>query len=879
MKKLLFLFVWLIGGLSVSAGEVTQQEALLKAQRFMQGKQLMLNKQLNQSQTQIRRVPQKNAAAFYVFNVENEGGFVIVSGDDRTAEILGYSEHGSLTLDDAPENVKWWLSEYEREITYLLTSDNAIVAQPRKAADNQKIPALVKTQWDQTAPYHNQCPTIGGTRCYTGCVATAMAQIMKYHQWPATTGRGSHSYTWNGQTLSMNFSTTTFDWKNMLDTYTSSASTTAQNAVATLMYACGVSVNMDYGTNASGAYSGDAAVALRQYFDYDATYVSRDNYSAAEWNELVYNELAHQRPVFYSGSSTTGGHAFICDGYDANGYFHINWGWGGWCDGNFLLSNLDSQGDGNGYNSAQYIIYGIRPLDRVQVNGIYYGLPKDGSNEAVVVLPENEGYYTGDVIIPKAITYGSKTYTVTGVNNDVWNHCKDLTSLVVNPHIDTWNYRMSSETSPNLKTIKLLDVNQIEGWTFQNLTNLTTLEFGNNLESIGYAAFEGCAALTDLVIPDNVKSIGEFAFNGCNSLKTLKLGKNLESIGFAAFFGCDKLAELVIPDKVKSIGASAFSNCWQLATLKLGKDLESIGNSAFWGCIITELVIPNKVKSIEDQAFNYANKLTTLVLPNSLETIGYEAFNDGAYLRRTIISQITDPSDLPNNPFKEEAFTRDVLYVPNGTVEKYKSKEIWKNFAKIEVATVTVSVGADGLATYCPTLVGVDFSNSTNIAAYKAAVEDNTVNLTRVETVAAGEGVLLRSLNGGAATEALLMATEVTPSDDNAFVGTLESVVLDEFDGDFTNFVLSKNNGNVGFYKANNTKVSAGKAYLPVENYQASAEAGLRITFDDDMTGISNVETQVAKDDDAIYTLSGIRIDNPTQKGVYIRNGKKFIIK
>ena len=239
-----------------------------------------------------------------------------------------------------------------------------------------------------------------------------------------------------------------------------------------------------------------------------------------------------------------------------------------------------------------------------------------------------------------------------------------------------------------------------------------------------------------------------------------------------------------------------------------------------------------------------------------------------------------DPLDLYDNVFSNIAYSNDVLYVPYGTTGKYQAKEVWKNFTNIKESdptTVTISVGADGLSTYCPNY-GVDFSGATEIAAYKAAVNGNTVTLTQVNTVAAGEGVLLRSLNGGAATETLPII-EATKNDDNAFVGTLVDIeALPEKEGNITNFVLSKKDGVVGFYKANNTRVAAGKAYLPVENYNPAAR-GLSVMYDDGTpTGISEIVSEPSTTDDVIYTLSGARVKSPA-KGLYIKNGKKVVVK
>ena len=208
-----------------------------------------------------------------------------------------------------------------------------------------------------------------------------------------------------------------------------------------------------------------------------------------------------------------------------------------------------------------------------------------------------------------------------------------------------------------------------------------------------------------------------------------------------------------------------------------------------------------------------------------------------------------------------------ILYYYNSGWKEYEGSD--------DPTSITVTVESKGLATYCPQQ-GVDFSNATEIAAYKASVSDNIVTLTRVEIVAAGEGVLLRSLGGGAVEEELPVVNDATANVDNAFVGVLEATTLNGTDGNVTNFVLSEKDGEVGFFKANSTPIAAGKAYLPVENYNASRS--LTIVFGDGTTGIVEVVPEKSGVADAVYTLDGVRVTTPG-KGLYIKNGKKVYIK
>lgn len=312
---------------------------------------------------------ESNINQFYIFNTGINDGFMIVSADDCISPLIGYTDSGSFNPDNMPDNMRVWLEGYQRQIDAAIACGSS--PSSRATAQRAAIAPLVKTQWNQSSPYNNDCPMDGNSRSVTGCVATAMAQVMKYHNWPAK-GKGSNSYQWANsagetKTLTMDFSSITFDWANMSDTYNAS-NTAAQNAaVAKLMVACGHSVEMNYSSRESGAPSPLIAHALINYFDYDGNiqYLMRDYYGIQEWEEMVYAELAARRPVIYDGSTASGaGHEFVCDGYE-NGYFHINWGWGGLSDGYFKLTLLtpETQGIGgsnSGYNFHQGAVFGIQ---------------------------------------------------------------------------------------------------------------------------------------------------------------------------------------------------------------------------------------------------------------------------------------------------------------------------------------------------------------------------------------------------------------------------------------------------------------------------------------------------------------------------------------
>ena len=306
----------------------------------------------------------------YIFSTESS--FVIISRDDCAKPILGYSLSDKFSVEDMPENLRWWLQGYSDEIQWGIDHQTKATSEAAKqwtelAAGKPNImkvasvvDALIETEWGQNSPYNNLCPS----NSKTGCVATAMAQIMKYYQHPSY-GIGSHSYIHNtyGE-LSVNFREFQYDWIHMTKTYNNTSTEDEKQAVATLMYHCGVSVDMDYSPNTSGALTIDAAEALILYFNYSSEIqvLSRSEYSDAEWISMLKADLDQNHPIQYSGNGPSGGHSFICDGYDNDDNFHFNWGWNGQYSNSFFPIDGLTPGSHN-YNSDQKAVFGIKPAN------------------------------------------------------------------------------------------------------------------------------------------------------------------------------------------------------------------------------------------------------------------------------------------------------------------------------------------------------------------------------------------------------------------------------------------------------------------------------------------------------------------------------------
>ncbi|MBP5205252.1 MAG: C10 family peptidase, partial [Bacteroidales bacterium] len=311
----------------------------------------------------------------YIYNVGD--GYVIVSADDRITPVVGYSTEGNFDEQRMPIQLQEWLSQYAAAIGAAVSSptftNEAVISSWRALASDNYTPTrygtvmagpLMDTHWNQSPRYNNYCPYNDsvGARTITGCVATAMAQLIRYWQYPSQ-GIGSYSYAHPRYgTQTANFGNTTYNYNLMPLQLTSSSSTAEINEVAKLMYHCGVSVNMDYGLGSpydggSGASSSRAAYALNTFFGYSGCqYELRSNYSDSQWLNKLKQELNNARPVFYDGSGT-GGHAFICDGYTVDNYFHFNFGWGGYLDGYFLIDNITP--GSNNFNNNQGAIFNV----------------------------------------------------------------------------------------------------------------------------------------------------------------------------------------------------------------------------------------------------------------------------------------------------------------------------------------------------------------------------------------------------------------------------------------------------------------------------------------------------------------------------------------
>ncbi|MCM1348329.1 MAG: C10 family peptidase [Firmicutes bacterium] len=376
MKIIVTLVSLLLAWLSAFAAQLTPAEALSRLSSVSNRSSLSL-KQLNKYS--LAYVAPANT--FYAFDCST-GGYIITPADDRCVALLAKVDSGRFNLQEMSPAARWWLETYSDQIGRVIaageTAENtisipAIEDLPSLYAKWVPIPPLVSSKWDQGWPYNIFCPEKGGTTCYTGCVATAMAQIVRTIGY--FNGSGFRSDNSGDVPVSFDYASANFDFSLMPDEVSINHSGEPMDMVARLMLACGLAVNMNYGVESSGAYSVNTVAGLVDNFGYSADYTVnylRSRFSTTQWESMLYSELTLGRPVYYSGSNSSSAHAFVIDGYAPAGLWHVNWGWGGVSDGYFVLSVLNPAQQGIGGSSDGYS--GSQSMTRVVPPGADPGL-------------------------------------------------------------------------------------------------------------------------------------------------------------------------------------------------------------------------------------------------------------------------------------------------------------------------------------------------------------------------------------------------------------------------------------------------------------------------------------------------------------------------
>ena len=561
VSRFLSLMICLLAVGTVWADAISESQARAIANRFFSA---------NNGQVATVRLAHKapslmgaGSSAYYVFNSERaSGGYVIVAGDDRVPAVLGYSDDGTLDMNDLPEALQDWLDDYAAQIAAL--DEGGKVATHVETAP--PIAPLMHSQWSQNAPYNALFPVLdSGDKAVVGCVGTAMAQVMYYWKWPERPKMAIPSYV--TETLGINMPTlpiVDFDWSAMQDTYvTDDLNSAGAQAASRLSLYCAQSVQMDFQKNTSSASSFDIPFAMFLYFNYSPSVHSlqRRFFTSEQWENVILEELSARRPVIYRGRKLTGGHAFVCDGYDGNGMFHINWGWNGKSNGYFLLSvlNPDLQGTGSasgasGYVIDQAVIVELEPrsasssLPELEVYNKYvevleYTGVRTSSNQDFTVTQESHflncsddgigfdygwGLYQGNSLI-KIMEPGTKD------NLDSWYYFRPTRTLSFGGGITSGTFRIvpiySEPYADNWRQCIGAEVNYIE-----------VVIDGNNCSVVGYGASATPEYEANNIYVDGTMNMGrpiDFTLDLTNKGKTqgdviyLIDGNKVVSAGFA----------------------------------------------------------------------------------------------------------------------------------------------------------------------------------------------------------------------------------------------------------------------------------------------------------------------------------------------------------
>ena len=504
----------------------------------------------------------KNAAAFYVFNTED--GFIIVSADDCETPIIGYSREGRFDPNNVPAQMEDYLQDFVARIQYgienhieadELTAKQwelvKVTGRLNESRSSKSVEPLLTEMWEQGCHYNELCPTFSKVPCghaEVGCVAVAMGQIMHYWRYPET-GWGSHSYSNIGIQLSADFGNTTYDWEHMPDSLTEASSQTEIEAVATLLYHCGISVNMSYTTNGSSAESGDVPEALYRYFSYSRRLhiEKRSDYTDEEWMSILKACLDLQQPIYYGGKGSVGRHAFVCDGYDDNDLLHFNWGWGR-ANGYFALGHLNPIG--TSFNENNFAILDIYPQ------------------------------YEPCVVVTTA--YPAMAGTIEGAGE---YHIGDLCTLTATPTEDyEFNYwKINGQTVSNTSSYTFIveaDSVNVEA-NFEPCVVVATAypAMAGTIEGAGEYHFGDLCTLTAIPTEDYVFNYWKINGQTVSYTPSYTFVVEADSLNIEAYFSCLRVEQLTVSYSPEASNPNSPSVClsWNLADTewKLLKQIET----------------------------------------------------------------------------------------------------------------------------------------------------------------------------------------------------------------------------------------------------------------------------------------------------------------
>ena len=835
-KRLILWALMLVTALTVDAAPRTQaqmKEAAAKAINVeRKGKKLAPRKA-----SAMKTL--KATAEYQIIGME-QGGFAVIAADDLVPEVLGVST--KKYSDGANENFRWWLEAVQGAVQYAVRHGVRMnTTKPDPAKYPTQVGPLVTTEWAQGEPYNNLLPTslYGGGRCVTGCVATAMAQVLKYHEVPVS-GIGSRTIYYpqgntSGTAVTADFGDHVYDWANMLDRYQGvNYNDDEAMAVAVLMRDCGVAADMDYGgsnnvESGSGAYSQEAAAGLRTYFGIaEAECLERDNYSESEWMDIVYRTLSEEGPCYYGGASwSSGGHAFVLHGYNADGKVYVNWGWAGDDDGYYDIALLNPSW--YDFSMGQDMIIGVKSA------------PRNLTEERIELT---EAGTLNTILDDEKIGVVGTLKIVGDINSTDLRQIRRLGGI----------NEKGEKSGGYLQVLDLSEARFVSGgepYYIEDGKKLTTDD-----DVLPARAFYGLKYLKKLALPAGLKSWGEGAVGYSAQLREFTIGQPAEDADFK-----------IVDDIVWNTEGTEI-----IAVLPVKSG---------------ELVIPTGTVALRNCALSGCGLLSKVVVPASVEKIGREAMRNCTGLQEIRIVGKQAPELTGADVFAGMSCYTCKLYVPAGTKGQYAQKAQWKDFkgdgfdniieygSSVKVRNTIRKYGEENPAfVYSVSgdpisgepVLRCEATKTSPAGKYPVTISKGTVAGENIDFI---DGYMI--IQKVEATATVENATREAGQPNPEFSLVFDGLVNDETEPVWLQepvFTCEANEASpVGEYPITVT--------AQAESYKLTFVAGVLTVTESTTNGISTVSREKITNN-RYYNLAGQRVEQPS-KGLYIRNGKKYL--
>ncbi len=884
------------------ADPVGRSQAMETASAFLQERGQVIGTATTARRLSPAKSSESDGLPYYVFNA-SDGGYVIVSGESTTQQIIGYADQGTFEYDEAPEGLKDLLAQYAEQVSLIQSGLAKAASVSTEEASWATVAPMITTTWNQSSPYNYYM----SSGYVTGCVATAMAQLMNYWECPASACGEIPAYTSSTGVAYDALAATTFNWTNMLDSYSGSYTDDEAKAVGLLMEYAGHSVQMTYGTT-SGAAASLIPSALSSYFGYDdeAVCIWRDSYSTADWHDMIYHELSNGRPMEYSAFSEEGsGHSFVCDGFQ-EGYYHINWGWGGSLDGYFLLELMETGEGGIGGNGTY-----------TYSQGAVVNIAPDGKLTDPIELPNFEPvsmYMEDDKVIIKCLQYGDiedYPYIMFAVYNEAGNLCAyaGIGTIAIGsnevyyqcPTSDITNYigtnysQSTTDATYTLTPIYYSDQSNVfsDGTYLKLVYDADGAATATVLPELESTTVELVSASEKLFV--NYAGSVTFSFTNPNDsevndvyvLRAIKDGATHSETTMQVYLSAGETEETTFYYTPSATGKVSY----QLYNSTTGK--------VVWEGD-TEYTIYQYMLAVKEYEFVYTSSNNYYTLTATFHNNSSEDDLDS----NNYIAWFENDSDESSSTYKyadapvEIAAGGDVTLTFKIYISSYSSGDkitIWftnQYGQKVAAEKPQFVLGEEssgvyktiGDAGYSSFSAAYNVTVPSGVTAYTARLSDDAtlVNLTDVSAtvIPADNGVIL----SGTAGETYLFESTSTSAalrSDNQLIASTDNTSVDGASStDYTYYALRANKATFGKIGAN-LALPLNSAVLRVDK-DSSAAASLGIILEEEdatVTAITELPTSETADGGAIYNIAGQRVNSTLKGGIYIQNGRKFIAK